>query len=342
MAALTGGTPKATYKDLLQVSNSNSGVDATLRDVEDGEGTVSALQVSTTAANVNGGLSADAIDNTPIGGTTPASGDFTTLDTTGKITSLGGVESNPATGSNDFINYGYTGIPEFLGRRSQGSKAVPTAITGSQSLVRIKAEGYDGSGFELGGYISLQTIENWSGSARGTAAFFSTTPAGSTSNGLALQLTSEGVGQFYNGIQLQSGQSLFDQYDEAGSWTPDMEGAGTAGAPVGTFAGTYTRTGDIYFVDATITLTSKGGMVGVLRVIGLPGTVNATRDTPLGALNITAGGSLTAGDVVGSTAIAGTTKMKLTMNDSTTVTGDLLDTDVLDTFAFTLQGSYRA
>ena len=54
MADMTGKSPAETYKDLLQVSNSNSGVDATLRDVEDGEGTVSALQVSTTDVNVNG------------------------------------------------------------------------------------------------------------------------------------------------------------------------------------------------------------------------------------------------------------------------------------------------
>jgi len=56
MTTLTGKTPAATYKDLLQVSNSNAGVDGTLRDVEDGEGTVSALQLSTTEAKVSGNV----------------------------------------------------------------------------------------------------------------------------------------------------------------------------------------------------------------------------------------------------------------------------------------------
>lgn len=56
MATLQGKTIKDTYKDLLQVSNSNSGVDATLRTIEDGEGTSSALQVSTTNVRVNGSL----------------------------------------------------------------------------------------------------------------------------------------------------------------------------------------------------------------------------------------------------------------------------------------------
>lgn len=54
MATLQGRAIKDTYKDLLQVSNSNAGVDATLRTVEDGEGTSSALQVSTGGVQVNG------------------------------------------------------------------------------------------------------------------------------------------------------------------------------------------------------------------------------------------------------------------------------------------------
>ena len=49
MAALTGKKPKETYKDLLQVSNSNAGIDGTLRFVSDGEGTDSTLKLSTTA-----------------------------------------------------------------------------------------------------------------------------------------------------------------------------------------------------------------------------------------------------------------------------------------------------
>jgi hypothetical protein len=52
MAALTGQKPKDTYKDLLQVSNSNDGIDSTLRLVSDGGGTDSVLKLSTTAVTV--------------------------------------------------------------------------------------------------------------------------------------------------------------------------------------------------------------------------------------------------------------------------------------------------
>lgn len=48
MVAFTGKIPKNTYKDILQVSNSNAGVDATIRNVSDAEGTASALALSTT------------------------------------------------------------------------------------------------------------------------------------------------------------------------------------------------------------------------------------------------------------------------------------------------------
>jgi hypothetical protein len=56
MSDLTGKTVKSTYKDLLQVPNNNAGVDATMRTATDGEGTASALQVSTTGVKSSGTL----------------------------------------------------------------------------------------------------------------------------------------------------------------------------------------------------------------------------------------------------------------------------------------------
>jgi hypothetical protein len=60
MATLTGKKPAETYKDLLQVSNANSGIDATLRVVEDGEGTASPLYLASGKVKVE--PSADATD----------------------------------------------------------------------------------------------------------------------------------------------------------------------------------------------------------------------------------------------------------------------------------------
>lgn len=62
---LTGKSIRSTYKDLLQVSNDNNGVDDTVRDVCDGEGTVSALQVSKSTVNVEGTFT---VNGLPVGG----------------------------------------------------------------------------------------------------------------------------------------------------------------------------------------------------------------------------------------------------------------------------------
>lgn len=56
MTTLTGKKPANTYKDLLQVSNLNSGIDGTLRSIEDGEGTLSPLQLSETEVNIGSGF----------------------------------------------------------------------------------------------------------------------------------------------------------------------------------------------------------------------------------------------------------------------------------------------
>ena len=52
MAGMTGKTPSATYKDLLKIENSNSGIDDTLRQVEDGAGDGSALYIETNSIRV--------------------------------------------------------------------------------------------------------------------------------------------------------------------------------------------------------------------------------------------------------------------------------------------------
>ena len=44
--SLTGKTKASSYKDILQMDNSNNGIDTTTRNIKDGEGTASALHLS--------------------------------------------------------------------------------------------------------------------------------------------------------------------------------------------------------------------------------------------------------------------------------------------------------
>jgi hypothetical protein len=53
---LTGYTPSETYKDLLKLSNSNNGIDSTLRFVGCGSGTDSSIKISTTSIDVSGSV----------------------------------------------------------------------------------------------------------------------------------------------------------------------------------------------------------------------------------------------------------------------------------------------
>ena len=93
MATLEGSTISSTYKDLLQVDNSNAGVDGTLRDVEDGEGTVSKLQISTVGVKSTGTL--EVAGNTTLTGTLSLGGDGVT-STAAELNTLDGVTSTAA------------------------------------------------------------------------------------------------------------------------------------------------------------------------------------------------------------------------------------------------------
>lgn len=103
MATLSGQYIDLSYGDLLQVSNSGSGVDTTTRTVEDGSGTSSALQLSSTVVNVNGtfkvGGNTITLPSTfTISGTYAFTGTLSntttvTFPTTGTLSTLAGSET---------------------------------------------------------------------------------------------------------------------------------------------------------------------------------------------------------------------------------------------------------
>lgn len=93
-----GQTPSQTYKDILQISNSNNGMPTTLRAVAAGNGTDSALKICTTGVDVNGVL---LISGTRLTSTA------TQLNQINRAGSDGDVESNKAivAGSNRDITF---------------------------------------------------------------------------------------------------------------------------------------------------------------------------------------------------------------------------------------------
>ena len=77
MSELTGKTVASTYKDLLQISNTNKGIDATIRYIEDGEGHPCGVGVSTTHVS----LCANHLEFTSKGGDITTRGDVLPSDT---------------------------------------------------------------------------------------------------------------------------------------------------------------------------------------------------------------------------------------------------------------------
>jgi hypothetical protein len=114
---LTGSTVASTYTGLLKTAD-NAALTASLKAVSDGSGIDSALQVSTTAANINGNLTvatnkltvASASGNTAIAGTLNVTGAATlssTLNVTG-ATTVGSLSTagNISTSAGTISSYG--------------------------------------------------------------------------------------------------------------------------------------------------------------------------------------------------------------------------------------------
>ena len=146
MGTLTGKLISNSYKDLLQVSNSNSGVDSTVRFVSDGEGTNSALKISNSEVETTGKLT--------VGANLSASGNITanaaTLIATVCASTYFGDGSN------------LTGV----------QASIPTSVTSftANQLTVVSGAAFtgkvSGTAAEFSGIVSASVL-------RGTAATFS-------------------------------------------------------------------------------------------------------------------------------------------------------------------------
>lgn len=182
MATLTGRTPQDTYKDLLQVSNNNSGIDGTRRNISDGEGTNAPITVSTSAAAFTGILNASAatlqlggdsilFSNIDWSGSDTLTGDLD-VASGASIDFLSGATLTLATGStltvpNDFIplskvdlsdNDTLSGALAVTGSITLASGASLTASTGSSIVVGGSLDLASASTTFAANSVSLGTI----------------------------------------------------------------------------------------------------------------------------------------------------------------------------------------
>lgn len=73
---------------------------------------------------------------------------------------------------------------------------------------------------------------------------------------------------------------------ETGTWTPALYGATTPGSPVyASLWGIYRRIGNVVHVMGRVSISSKGGMEGALRIGGLPFVSNMVAGGSIGAIS---------------------------------------------------------
>ena len=79
--------------------------------------------------------------------------------------------------------FGSSANAAFLGRRTQGTKGSPTAVSVGNILAFFGGSGYDGANYSNAarGFFAIRVSETWNASAQGTYATISTTPVGTIS-----------------------------------------------------------------------------------------------------------------------------------------------------------------
>lgn len=133
--------------------------------------------------SVNGRNTATADTFVGIGTTAPDA----TLDIAGQLP-----DTPPNVPNLRITNYGRFSL--IRGRRANGTRTNPTAVTSENTLLTLTADGYTGSAFTGLGQASIffRATENWNAGSNGTAIDFATTPNGSTIENLRMRIDENG------------------------------------------------------------------------------------------------------------------------------------------------------
>lgn len=156
MSALTGFKPAETYKDLLQMSNSNNGIDTVSRQVYDGEGHPTPLELSTTVVNFR----TDNQFKFKIGGTAVTA-------TAQEINQLSGIStgSTLATQINAKQNAITTVANNFIVGGSSANSTVTKTATEVQTMMGLGSCAYVNTGSSAG------NVPIWKDTSGATSGF---------------------------------------------------------------------------------------------------------------------------------------------------------------------------
>jgi len=289
MASLAGLGPHQTWKELLRVDNDptrNQGVTSALVRVADGQGTQSALAVSTTAAKVHGAF-----------------------DTTGAITSAGNITGVTLVGSG--LNVGVTGQSPSATINSSGaivgtslSAGTSGAITGGS--VNVGAGTVTGSRF-IGTadtvtngvytnstlYIGTTAITlNRSSAAQTLTGTNIDGNAGTVTNGVyttsnlnigttSVPLNRASAAQTLTGVSIDGNAATSSTSGIAGTWTPTVATPNTVAYTYVSQIGTFHKIGKVVHGSIAFAFRPNVAPTGTLvfSISGLPYQPNSNYGT---------------------------------------------------------------
>jgi len=255
-----------------------------------GTGTMASQDANAVA--ITGG----AIDGTVIGGTTPATADFTTIDSTGLAT-LAALTVDTSTlfvdAVNNRVGLGTTNPSQRLDVSGN------TRLVGSDPYVQaLRTSDFYYGKLSADGFAAFTNIN---GSApvilkTATTARLTVEAGGDVLLNTGNLKVQSGKGIDFSATSGTGTSELFDDYEE-GTWTPELRfGNATTGITYDIQAGNYVKVGRQVTVSCQIDLSSKGTATGNTTIGGYPYSIRgdgstAAIDTVQGFSSLVASGS---------------------------------------------------
>lgn len=332
MATFTGRLPSATYKNILNIDNSNAGIDGTLRTMQDGEGTASVVQFSSTGVNILSGFSYNSFALS-FAGAFSTSGAYNitltatnttsiTLPTTGTVSTLAGSETlTNKTLTSPTINGATIGTSTYNGMTISSTNG--TFVLANKTFTvnnQLTLSGTDGSTITLGtGGTVLYSGGALGTPSSGTLSSCTAYPVAQltgTGTGVLTALaiavgsvggpiTNGGAGGTPSSISLGNGTGLPESGITGTAWT-DFSGSigytGFSGTPTTTVA-KWKQIGKVVHINIIMTGTSN---TTAFTITSLPATCATTIyfNVADATNNSAAAGTACAGTISGSSTTA--------------------------------------
>lgn len=164
-----------------------------------------------------------------------------------------------------------------------------------------------------------------------------TAPVASDVNPLGLGVADPGVSNLFARYD-----HVHDDYEE-GTWTPTIYGSTTPGTPTYLVnEGSFVKIGSIVSISAVVKISAKGGLVGTVKIAGLPFVAASVISYQAGTVGHNAGLSVAVGENTSLIVYAGATELSPYIWGTSLGTTTLTDIRITDAYYIILTCTYEA